>query len=181
MILTLDVGCGESKRGTIGVDTGKFKGVDVVADAHFLPFRSKVFDYIFFYHVLEHVEQPIRAVREIFRALKDGGGLEVQVPKDSRMKSDTIAHFLDFDFKAAFRQYNFLKSGAHKWQFSEKGLISLLRKQGFLINSIKYVAKPVTYGRKGKLLFRVGIRRYRNVRIYAAKQTTSVYVREAYA
>jgi uncharacterized protein YbaR (Trm112 family)/SAM-dependent methyltransferase len=47
--------------------------VDVVADAHFLPFRSGVFDFIFSLAVFEHLRQPFDAADEIRRALKDGG------------------------------------------------------------------------------------------------------------
>jgi len=47
--------------------------VDVVADAHFLPFKSGVFDFIFSLAVFEHLRQPFAAAGEIRRTLRDGG------------------------------------------------------------------------------------------------------------
>ena len=47
--------------------------VDVVADAHHLPFKSGVFDFIFSLAVFEHLRQPFDAADEIRRTLKDGG------------------------------------------------------------------------------------------------------------
>ena len=44
----------------------------VVADIHALPFRDKVFDFVYSAHVLEHVEDPIRACREVMRVGKKG-------------------------------------------------------------------------------------------------------------
>ncbi|MDE3091526.1 MAG: class I SAM-dependent methyltransferase, partial [Chloroflexota bacterium] len=47
--------------------------VDIVADAHALPFLPGTLDFIFSQAVVEHLRQPFVAVREMYRALKDGG------------------------------------------------------------------------------------------------------------
>jgi SAM-dependent methyltransferase len=47
--------------------------VDVVGDAHHLPFREGVFDFVFSLAVFEHLRQPFEAANEIRRILKDGG------------------------------------------------------------------------------------------------------------
>jgi SAM-dependent methyltransferase len=44
----------------------------VVADSHRLPFRDKCFDFIYCSHLLEHVENPLRACAEIMRVGKQG-------------------------------------------------------------------------------------------------------------
>jgi hypothetical protein len=44
-VVGLDVGCGKNKRAEIGIDRFKSKGVDVVADMHFLPFRDGTFGF----------------------------------------------------------------------------------------------------------------------------------------
>lgn len=44
----------------------------VVCDIHALPFQSKSFDYVYCCHVLEHVDDPIQATREIMRVGKRG-------------------------------------------------------------------------------------------------------------
>lgn len=51
----------------------KYKGVDVIADGHFLPFKDNSFDTITAFEVLEHLSEPWVAIKEINRVLKDGG------------------------------------------------------------------------------------------------------------
>jgi SAM-dependent methyltransferase len=89
--LVLDVGC-KSTRGLyafsaaktdlrmLGLDLEPFEGVDVVGDAHRLPFRSNSLDGVLCISVLEYVRNPGEVVSEIFRALKPGGLFYVNVP-----------------------------------------------------------------------------------------------------
>ena len=44
----------------------------VVADAHHLPFKDRSFDYVVCYHILEHMDDPARFIREISRVGKRG-------------------------------------------------------------------------------------------------------------
>lgn len=53
---------------------------DIVGDIHNLPFRDNELDAIVCIAVLEHVEDPQRAVSEMFRTLKENGLLFVYVP-----------------------------------------------------------------------------------------------------
>jgi len=52
--------------------------VDVIADAHFLPFRSGVFDKVLSYTVLEHSPNPLNFLKEQHRVLKKNGKLVVE-------------------------------------------------------------------------------------------------------
>lgn len=47
--------------------------VDIVADAHALPFLPESVDYILSLAVFEHLRNPFQASESIFRTLKDGG------------------------------------------------------------------------------------------------------------
>lgn len=55
------------------LNIGPFPNVDVVADAHVLPYSSEAVDAIYCEAVLEHLKDPTTAVREMFRVLKPGG------------------------------------------------------------------------------------------------------------
>src|SRR5688572_751661 len=43
-------------------------------DAMSLGFDSGQFDFVFSYHALEHIDDPVKALGEICRVLKNGGG-----------------------------------------------------------------------------------------------------------
>lgn len=86
-VLVLNVGSGEGRfdrllgRKTLNLDVDPRRGsVDVVGDAHRLPFRTAVFDAVFSNAVLEHLPRPWIAAREMERVLKPGGIVSVNVP-----------------------------------------------------------------------------------------------------
>ncbi len=53
---------------------------DIVGDVHQLPFAENSRDALLCLAVLEHVENPIQAMSELFRVLKPGGKLLIYVP-----------------------------------------------------------------------------------------------------
>jgi SAM-dependent methyltransferase len=55
------------------------------ADARALPFRDGAFEALYCYHVLEHVPEPARAVREARRVLAPGGLAYFGTPNKSRL------------------------------------------------------------------------------------------------
>ena len=63
-----------------GVDIRAGKGVDVVASVYELPFEDNTFDVALCMVVLEHLEDPRKAIAEIQRVLKPGGTVLVSVP-----------------------------------------------------------------------------------------------------
>ncbi len=52
----------------------------VKMDVHAIPFAGHTFDAVMCNHVLEHVEDDKKAMRELFRVLKPGGWAILQVP-----------------------------------------------------------------------------------------------------
>jgi len=80
--MILDIGCGETKKGDIGLDVRKINGVDIVGDARVLPFRDNSFDCVYSSDVIEHFSH--REVRNIVgewvRVLKRGGIIEILCP-----------------------------------------------------------------------------------------------------
>ncbi len=55
-------------------------GLDIIADAHFLPFKDASFDIVYSVAVLEHLERPWVAADEIFRVLRPGGYVVLELP-----------------------------------------------------------------------------------------------------
>ena len=55
------------------MDIKEGEGVDVVADAHKLPFKDEKFEIILCTEVLEHLHSPRVAISEMYRVLKKGG------------------------------------------------------------------------------------------------------------
>lgn len=53
---------------------------DIVGDIHNLPFSDQSIDAIICIAVLEHVENPLKAMNEIYRVLKPGGYAFIYVP-----------------------------------------------------------------------------------------------------
>lgn len=54
-------------------------------DAMNLSFADETFDFIFSYHALEHIDDPVRALREMRRVMKPGAGFWIGTPNRSRM------------------------------------------------------------------------------------------------
>ena len=77
----LVIGSGVSRyERAIHLDIDDFPGVDVVADAHHLPFTDGSMGAVLCETVLEHVADPGRIIAENFRVLKKGGRFFFIVP-----------------------------------------------------------------------------------------------------
>jgi len=81
--LILDLGCGKKKRsGAIGVDYSNRHGADVIHDLNIFPypFKESSADYVFLDNVLEHLNNPMRVMEEVYRVAKPGAVIKVIVP-----------------------------------------------------------------------------------------------------
>ena len=79
----LDLGCGISKqKGFIGVDRMKLEGVDVIHDLNEFPypFKDDEITEVWMDQVLEHLENPVRAMEEVYRICRAGARITVGVP-----------------------------------------------------------------------------------------------------
>lgn len=85
--LNYDVGCGPSKaNGFIGIDVRKLVGVDIVHDLNILPWpiqKSSV-DLLIASHVIEHVNDAVAFMSEIYSVLKKGGKAIIRYPHFSQ-------------------------------------------------------------------------------------------------
>ncbi len=83
--LVLDLGSGNRKLRWLDGEAVSFdiqwsSRVDVVGDAHRLPFKDACFDAIVLQQVLEHVKDPELVLREAGRAVKAGGLAWIETP-----------------------------------------------------------------------------------------------------
>lgn len=78
----LNIGSKDTKYSNrvINMDIVKSPNVDVIGDAHTLPFSDLTFDGIIITAVLEIVENPLIVVSEIYRILKNGGIVIATLP-----------------------------------------------------------------------------------------------------
>ena len=130
-MFSLDVGCGDTKVGTIGIDIRKTKFTTVQASCEKLPFRELIFDKVSARMVLEHLDNPVVALKEVRRVLKVRGKLFAVVPNDSLGRMYLVKCFLLLRFKAVWQFTKGIQSGEHKWQFSISGCKKLIDLLGF--------------------------------------------------
>lgn len=82
----LDVGCGLKKiPGADGLDIVPLKSVDIVHDLNIFPYpiRTNTYDEIYCLHVLEHVDDMLRLMEEIYRVAKKGAFVHIRGPHAS--------------------------------------------------------------------------------------------------
>ncbi len=85
-VVIVDLGCGPKKmKGAVGMDIVGIPGiVDVVADMTVgLPFKDNSLDGIYAFHVLEHFDNFLAVMEEIWRVCKHGGRAFIKVPHAS--------------------------------------------------------------------------------------------------
>ncbi|MBT6691679.1 methyltransferase domain-containing protein [Candidatus Parcubacteria bacterium] len=84
---------------------------EVKLDIHKMPFTDNLFDVVFANHVLEHVEDDVKAMKEVYRVLKPGGWAILQVPIDTKrdrtLEDKNIVEPIDRE--RLFGQYDHLR------------------------------------------------------------------------
>jgi len=103
--IIVNLGCGKARiPDSIGVDRVKIENfVDIVHNLDIVPypFENDSVDEVHFYHVLEHLHNPLEKLEEIFRILKPGGILHLRVPHFSSMGAFTdLTHVRPFGFNS---------------------------------------------------------------------------------
>lgn len=80
--IIVDIGCGSRKlEGAIGIDRFYQPGVDVVCNfEHYLPLKTNSVDVLHASHVLEHIQNLIQLMEEIYRVCKSGAQVDFTVP-----------------------------------------------------------------------------------------------------
>ncbi len=163
----LDIGCGNGAQTSlflndfdsvagIDVQADPMKGSDVKADwvagaGEYLPFQDNSFDAVTCFEVLEHVNDPIKSVREIHRILKPGGQLVVSVPNKWWI-FETHGAYLPllpwnrvpfFSWLPDFIHERYAKARI----YTRKNLFATLREGGFSEIKVFYITAPMDRAR----------------------------------
>ncbi len=109
---------------------------DVKADICNLPFENDAYDVILCNHVLEHIPDDTKAMRELYRILKPGGMAVLQIPQDlSREKTFEDNSITDKKERAKiFGQYDHVR--VYGRDYFDK-----LRSIGFKVDAVDYTEK----------------------------------------
>jgi SAM-dependent methyltransferase len=91
------------------------RDADFIADLHALPIAAASFDFVLCTEVLEHVAEPERALAEIARILRPGGGLLLTVPFVFELHEEPHDH----------------------WRFTKHALRNLLEAADFDVGAIE--------------------------------------------
>lgn len=78
--------------------------LDIISDISKIPVRSKYFDAVMCTEVFEHLPNPILAIKEFSRIIKDGGYLIITAPFCS------LTHFAPYYFATGFSKYYYEKN-----------------------------------------------------------------------
>jgi 2-polyprenyl-3-methyl-5-hydroxy-6-metoxy-1,4-benzoquinol methylase len=118
MVNKLNVGCGRDiRKGYINMDVVKLPGVDIVHNINKkFPYKEGYFDKIVARHVIEHVEDMGKVMKELHRILRPGGKLFIETPHFTFANSfvdPTHKYYLAYNTFA----YYFTKSGKNNYYY----------------------------------------------------------------
>jgi SAM-dependent methyltransferase len=145
----LNLGCGNNIKISDGIatwinlDLSTEKGADIMGDLEKgLPmFKDEMFDFVLASHVLEHVQNYIPLIHEIWRVMKPWGTLVIKVPEfpcraaiadPTHVRffvpesfSHLVAHSFGFDTggMAKLFEMNWMESIAHDRPSIDRGVI----------------------------------------------------------
>lgn len=80
--LGLNIGAGKSNLDPriLNLEIKDGQGIDIVGSVEDIPAKDSSFDFVITQEVLEHVESPLKGIKEIHRVLKPGGLAYIQLP-----------------------------------------------------------------------------------------------------
>ena len=135
----LVLGSGACKYpGAIHLDLDDFPGVDVVADAHRLPFRDNSLGGIVCEVVLEHIARPAEVIAEAYRVLRPGGRFFFITPFlfPYHGHPDDYRRWSRQGLKAEFDAFSDIEIGIHAGPCS--AMVNLLTEWGYVLSGFTF-------------------------------------------
>jgi ubiquinone/menaquinone biosynthesis C-methylase UbiE len=115
-----------------------------VSDIFNLPYKDKVFDKMVASEVLEHLEDPVKALTEIYRVLKPGGLAVISVPNKEKVSYHLCIHCNQLT-----------PANAHLHSFDMKKLATMCSQTGFRIVKVGAFANKLAQVLKMNLILKV--------------------------
>jgi len=79
--IIVNIGSSSKKiPGVYNLDIAYYPNIDIVADAHELPFKDGSLDAVVIKNVFEHLRDPAKVRKELQRVVKEGGRIYAKVP-----------------------------------------------------------------------------------------------------
>jgi ubiquinone/menaquinone biosynthesis C-methylase UbiE len=147
-----------SKAKILNLDISWYPNIDIVADAHQMPFKDESLDGIIIKNVFEHLRDPATVRDELKRVLKKGGKIYAKVPfmQPFHAVPDDYQRYSINGIKEFFEDFSEVKSGiavgpssALAWILREylAILFSFNTKRGYRIARafFSYFTAPIKY------------------------------------
>jgi len=140
---SLNCGCGgaswiiTNKLKDVNVDIEKPKKIPqnfILCDLHFLPFKEKTFNEILMKDVIEHLENPLKVLKELNRVYKKG--FIVIITPNSLEYTKVISSFVTIFNKSYFP---YKPHFDHSLTWGKPELLSLFKKAGFNKFNISFI------------------------------------------
>jgi SAM-dependent methyltransferase len=134
----LNIGCGtDIKEGFVNLDQVKLKGVDVVHDLNKFPwpFKNNEFDYINAEQILEHLDNQVKSLQEIWRISKPGAKIHIAVPhyaSPGAWFDLTHKHpfgWMSLNYMAANKIHKHSVGKRHSHEYGEKEKFNILKRK----------------------------------------------------
>lgn len=145
--IILSIGGGPTRQGEtiINLNIDTYPNVDIVGDAHNLPFKDNSIDGIAICAVLEHIEDPKTAVNEIYRVLKKGGYVYAETPFLQHYHGYPF-HYQNYTITGhnyLFKKFKILESGSIGGPLTT--LVTVIKNIPEDYISNKYIRKIILY------------------------------------
>lgn len=160
------MGSGFRPKGTVNVDLNRKFKPTIVAEARSLPFRDSVFDEVYLSHILEHVVDPEKILKDVHRVLEADKCVKIDFPNFSSL-SVFVAWLIQFRLGSSRnpnfpyvipsklqRPYNIIYGShtigeydVHHVPLTFRLICNLLKEIGFEIKSVKGEGFPLPYQR----------------------------------
>ncbi len=127
IILNIGGGPKREDKNVLNLNIDTFPNVEIVGDAHNLPFKSNSLDGVMIIAVLEHLHNPSKAVEEIYRVLKKGGYVYAETPFLQHFHGYPN-HYQNFTLVGhdyLFRNFKKIESGPNTGPFSTVAILTL--------------------------------------------------------